>query len=227
MNYFNVLMQLLRDRDNFLAEISNDKGLDKKSLSLLICSCLFFAIYGAIIGSFAPNWLQIISSAIKLPALYLLTTIICLPTLYFFDVISGSKRSFGQYLAVLLSSMAIISVMLFAFAPVTLFFRLSILDYSFFNLLNIIIFTITGIVGISFFYKSMLLFGIQDSELPKQRVNIVKIWLFLYAFVGSQLAWTLRPFFGNPNQTFAIFRDIESNFYIQVIKLIGNVLGLN
>jgi hypothetical protein len=72
----------------------------------------------------------------------------------------------------------------------------------------------------------MLLFGIQDSELPKQRVNIVKIWLFLYAFVGSQLAWTLRPFFGNPNQPFAIFRDIESNFYIQVIKLIGNVFGL-
>lgn len=226
MNYFTRLMELLRDRSQFLEEINNRKQLDKKILSLLICSSIFFAVYGAIIGSY-NGWMQILSSAIKLPALYLLTAIICLPTLYFFDVISGSKRTFGQYLALLLASMAIISVLLFAFAPVTIFFRLSIDDYDFFRLLNIIIFAITGIAGVNFFYQSMISTGDKDSDSSKKGSSIVKPWLVLYGFVGSQLGWTLRPFFSSPGEPFGLFREIESNFYVEVLKIISKVLGFN
>lgn len=66
---FTILMQLLRDRDSFLEEINRGKGLDRKILSLLFCSSLFFALYGAIIGSI-HGWLQMLSSAFKLPALF-------------------------------------------------------------------------------------------------------------------------------------------------------------
>ena len=61
---FNVLMQLLRDRSNFLSEIENHKYIDKKIISLLVSSSLFLALYGAIIGS-THGGLQIISSAFK------------------------------------------------------------------------------------------------------------------------------------------------------------------
>ncbi|MEN9566895.1 MAG: hypothetical protein RLZZ69_2091, partial [Cyanobacteriota bacterium] len=152
---FEVLMQLLRDRPIFLTEIQQQKNLDKKIVSLLFCSSLFLALYGAIIGS-TNGILQMLSSAFKLPALYLLTLFICLPTLYFLDIVFGSKRTFGQYVALLMASMAMISVMLFGFAPVSLFFRLSILDYRFFLLLNILILAITGVIGIKFFYRSMI-----------------------------------------------------------------------
>jgi hypothetical protein len=223
---FTVLMQLLRDRTSFLNEIEQRKNIDKKIVSLLVSSSIFIALYGAIIGS-THGWLQILSSAFKLPALYLLTLLICLPTLYFLDIIFGSKRTFGQYLALLLASMAMISVMLFGFAPVTLFFRLSINDYNFFLLLNIVVLTLTGIIGIRFFYRSMLSLIEQESESSPNRHKLIKAWLFLYGFVGSQLGWTLRPFFGTPERPFALFREIESNFYIEVVKIVGNVLGLN
>lgn len=226
MNYFAVLMNFLRERQQFINEIDEGIKVDQKNLSLLISSSVFFAIYGAIIGSFG-GWLQMFVSAIKLPALYLLTMIICLPTLYFFDVIAGSKRTFGQYLALLLSSMAIISVLLFGFAPITLFFRLSINDYHFFILLNVVILAITGLIGINFFYKTMTMKLIKEQLLDnKQRFLVIKSWLCLYGFVGSQLGWTLRPFFGHSNQTFALFRPIESNFYIEVLKIIGSLLGI-
>ena len=223
---FDVLMQLLRDRGNFLTEIENNKYIDKKIVSLLICSSLFLALYGAILGS-THGGLQIISSAFKLPALYLLTLLICLPTLYFMDVVLGSKQTFSQYVALLLASVAMMSVMLFGFAPVTLFFRLSIDDYWFFLLLNIIVLGFTGIVGIGFFYKSMmsLIEKEQLGKASKNRYKLITCWLFLYGFVGSQLGWTLRPFVGSPNQPFALFREIESNFYIQAIKIVGKVLG--
>ena len=225
---FTILMQLLRDRDSFLEEINRGKGLDRKILSLLFCSSLFFALYGAIIGSI-HGWLQMLSSAFKLPALYLITLLICLPTLYFLDIIFGSKKTFGQYVTLLLASMSLISIMLFGLAPVSLFFRLSIDGYSFFKLLNIIIFIVTGVIGIRFFYQAMLSIIPDEtvSESLKSRKRLIQCWLLLYGFVGSQLGWTLRPFFGTPNQPFALYREIESNFYIQVLKIIGNVLGLN
>jgi hypothetical protein len=223
---FTVLMQLLRDRTSFLNEIEQRKNIDKKIVSLLVSSSIFIALYGAIIGS-THGWLQILSSAFKLPALYLLTLLICLPTLYFLDIIFGSKRTFGQYLALLLASMAMISVMLFGFAPVTLFFRLSINDYFFFLLLNLVVLTLTGVIGVRFFYRSMLSLIEQESESSPNRHKLIKAWLFLYGFVGSQLGWTLRPFFGVPDQPFALFREIESNFYVEVSKVIGNVLGWN
>jgi hypothetical protein len=223
---FDVLMQLLRDRSLFLSEIEEGKQLDKKIISLLLYSSAFFALYGAIIGS-THGWLQMLSSGFKLPALYLLTLLICLPTLYFLDIILGSKRTFTQYVTLLLASMSMISVMLFGFAPVTLFFRLSMNDYSFFLLLNIVIFAITGIIGIKFFDRAMVSLIERESESSLNRQKLIKFWLILYGFVGSQLGWTLRPFFGAPERPFALFREIESNFYVEVLKVIGNVLGLN
>ena len=223
---FTILMQLLRDRSLFLSEIAQRKHIDKKIISLLLCSSLFFALYGLIIGSI-HGWLQMLSSAFKLPALYLLTLLICLPTLYFLDIIFGSKRTFGQYVALLLASMSMISVMLFGFAPVTLFFRLSMNDYHFFLLLNIAVFGLTGVIGIKFFHKAMVALIDPESESLQNRHKLIRAWLILYGFVGSQLGWTLRPFFGTPDRPFALFREIESNFYIEVVKIIGNVLGLN
>ncbi|MGL5943507.1 MAG: actin-binding WH2 domain-containing protein [Waterburya sp.] len=240
---FDILMQLLRDRSSFFTEIEQQKSLDKKIISLLFCSSLFLALYGAIIGS-TNGILQMVSSAFKLPALYLLTLLICLPTLYFLDIIFGSKRVFTQYLALLMASMAMISVMLFGFAPVTLFFRLSINDYRFFLLLNLVVLSLTGLIGIKFFYRSMIyLIEKEESEhkanliadidkpievkLLHNRHKLIKAWLFLYGFVGSQLGWTLRPFFGFPDIPFSLFREIESNFYVEVVKIIGTFLGLN
>lgn len=224
MDHFAILMQFLRDRQKFIEDISKGVRIESKIVGLLISSSVFFAIYGAIIGSF-NGWLQMFSSAVKLPALYLLTLIICLPVLYLSDVMSGSYRSFKQYLALLLASMSVIGTMLFGFSPIVLFFRLSIDDYHFFKFLNVAIFAITGIVGVTGFAQSMLFIANQDSPKPKQKSGMVRAWLVLYAFVGSQLGWTLRPFFGDPEQPFQLFRDLESNFYLHILQTIAKFIS--
>jgi len=275
MNHFAVMLTLLRDRPTFLDEIRRNIKIERKSVSLLVSSCLFFAIYGAIIGS-SSSWLQAISSAIKLPALYLITLVICLPTLFFFDILFSSKLGFSQYFVLLLTTMSTISVLLFSFAPITLFFLISIHDYGFFLLLNVAIFALTGFVGTRLFYNGMQQISnysqpliaselspyeqIQDEEprrLPDReqtskrlvmatdastvdqttlakkddlyatRVRLLKFWLVLYALVGSQLGWTLRPFFGAPEETFQLFRAIEGNFYSTVWRTFLSLLGFN
>lgn len=223
MNHFSTLISLLRDRAIFLEEVRDGKKVESKILSLIIASSLFFAIYGAIIGA-SNSWQQMLVSTVKLPALYLLTLLICLPTLYFFDILFGSKADFKQYTVLSLITVSIISVLLFSFAPVTLFFLISIRDYHFFLLLNVVIFTLTGFVGVKLFYNSVKTVMAFNEKTPKIRNQLLLFWLVLYGLVGSQLGWTLRPFFGAPGEPFQLFRNIEGNFYAQVIRSIITLL---
>lgn len=224
IKYFSVLIGLLRDREGFLEEIRQGARLPNKIISLLVCSSLFIAIYGGIIGAF-HSWMQALSSAIKLPALYLITLLICLPTLYFANVIFGSKRTFGQHFALVLTAVSVTAVLLFSFAPITLFFLITTNNYQFLILLNVLIFAMTGFIGVSSLYQAMNLVLEQEDESSKTRKKILQSWLFLYAFVGSQLGWTLRPFFGTPDSPFQLFREREGNFYLSVIQAISYLLG--
>ena len=136
--------------------------------------------------------MQALSSAVKLPALYLITLLICLPTLYFANIIFGSKRTFGQHFALVLTAIAVTSVLLFSFAPISLFFMISTNNYQFIILLNVIIFSATGFIGIATLYKAANVVFEQEGEGKAIRTKLIRSWLFLYAFVGSQLGWTLR-----------------------------------
>ncbi|MBW4685988.1 actin-binding WH2 domain-containing protein [Nostoc sp. B(2019)] len=224
IKYFAVLIELLRDRNGFLEEVRQGTRLPNKIISLLVCSSIFLAIYGGIIGAY-HSWMQALSSAIKLPALYLITLLICIPTLYFANIIFGSKRTFGQHLALVLTAVSVTSVLLFSFAPITLFFLITTNNYQFLILLNVFLFAITGFIGISSLYHATSLVLEQENEGSNTRQKILQFWLFLYAFVGSQLGWTLRPFFGTPDSVFQLFREREGNFYLSVIQAISYLLG--
>jgi uncharacterized membrane protein len=222
---FGILLSLLRDRQGFLEEISQGVRLQSKISALFVSSSICFAIYGAIIGA-SHSWAQALSGAIKLPVFYLLTLIICFPTLFFFNVLFGSRSSFQQHFVVLLTAIAVMSVLLFSLAPVTLFFMITAPNsYQFFKLLNVLIFGITGIFGVKFLYEGMQLLSHQDEVGKKTRTSILRSWLFLYAFVGVQLGWFLRPFFGSPGSKFELFRTVGGNFYLDIVAAISQILG--
>ncbi len=213
MGEFNVFLALLKDRKSFIDDIDHHVQLQTKISALLIWSFCCFALYGAIIGAFhSPQ--QAIASAIKLPALYLLTLVVCLPALYIFNALFGSTKTIAQHFTYILSAAAVIALLLCGFAPVTLFFLMTInsQDHAFFLLLNVVIFALTGIFGVSFLYQAMR--PTANAELDAHvhlRSNILRFWLMLYGLVGSQLGWTLRPFFGSAGP-FEVFRPREGNF---------------
>jgi hypothetical protein len=127
----------------------------------------------------------------------------------------------------LLTAASVISVLLFSFAPITLFFLLSTFNYQFFKLLNVAIFSITGFIGVKFLYQGMRLLSEEDKEGLETRMSVLRFWLILYAFVGTQLAWTLRPFFGTPEAPFELFRQMQGNFYLDIVKAFGEIFGFH
>ena len=56
-------------------------------------------------------------------------------------------------------------------------------------------------------------------------MTLLYIWIRLFGFVGTQLAWTLRPFFGSPDEQFEVFRNIEGTFYADIFRTIGHLFG--
>jgi hypothetical protein len=54
---------------------------------------------------------------------------------------------------------------------------------------------------------------------------LLYVWILLFGFVGTQLAWTLRPFFGSPRMPFELFRDLEGTFYADILRTLGSLLS--
>lgn len=144
-----IVERILRDRVTFFAEIREEIELREKIAAMLLSSFVFLALYGGVMGA-SNSMPQVISSAIKLPILFLITLIICAPSLYFFNILFGSKQSILQNIALILTAMTVTSVLLVSLAPVTLFFLTTTSGYAFFKLLNVLIFAISGFMGLVF-----------------------------------------------------------------------------
>jgi hypothetical protein len=54
-------------------------------------------------------------------------------------------------------------------------------------------------------------------------MTLLYIWILLFGFVGTQLAWTLRPFFGSPGMKFGLYRDIDGNFYAEIFRTVAHL----
>ena len=219
-----VIETILRNRYHFFIEIRDGIGLREKMRAMLISSVIFFALYGAVLGSTHSLW-QALSSAVKLPVLFIATLVVCSPTLYFCNVLFGSNQSLTQNVALILTAITVTSVLLLSFTPVVVFFLLTTGGYQFFKLLNVGVFALSGILGVSFLSQGMRLLAAEAPEGEGARRRLMRVWILIYAFVGSQMAWTLRPFVGAPTMGFELFRQLGGNFYTNIFASLGEILG--
>ena len=202
------------------------RGLElwKMSLIFLGISLGLAAIYGAVMG--ATNLLQwsamatdgkllmIVSSAIKVPALFLLSLVIVVAPIYVLNAFVGPRLSFPQVSTVALASTAVMSIILASTATVAVFFAITLRSYHFIKSLHVLFFVYAGLVGVRFFQKSI--HTVTPVMFRHRLGGLFTLALVLYAFVGMQLAWVLRPFVGDPDMEYQVFRPRSGSFYTSV-----------
>lgn len=223
-----LVERLLRQPESVWRQIAAERDLGRLNRQLVLTSWVPLSIYGVVLGA-SNGLLQALASAVKLPVLFLLTLAICLPALYLFNLVFGSRLSASQTLAIVSSAIATTSVLTLGFAPIAVFFLLSAPGYGFFKLLNVAVLGLTGLAGLKVLLSGMQ--GVQRSSISSSMASpeapgpllvgnrlLLRGWLVLYAFVGTQLAWTLRPFFGAPELPFELFRKLEGNFYVNIFQ---------
>lgn len=219
---------LLRDRSQFFDEVQQSRGLPEKMRAMLISSFVALALYGTLLGSTHSLW-QSASSALKLPLLFLATLLICAPVLYILNILFGANQRLSQSIVLVLSSISVTAILLLSFAPVTLFFILTVPNsYQFFKLINVLFFTISGVIGVSCLHQGLKIVWAGKNESdgsPKANGLMFWLWMMIYSFVGSQVAWTIRPFVGYPGVPFELFRQFGGNFYTNILSSLGEILG--
>ena len=213
---------IMRDRASFFDEVRTRHDLTPKLRSMVVSSIIYLALYGIVMGV-SNSWQQALLSAIKLPVLFLVTLLICLPTLYFFNLLYGSQLTFAQTAALMMAAVTVTAALSLAFASITLFFWLTVPDYEFFVLLNVGVLAITAWWGLSLLRQGMR--HVQQGA-PARAGRILAVWIAIYGFVGTQMGWALRPFFGAPGAPFEIIRRMQGTFYTGVFYLIRRFLGI-
>jgi hypothetical protein len=235
----------------------HDGELRVPILGLAVVIDVLGLIYGACMGVFSLTKsgshasMQIPASMLKVPALFLLTLIITFPSLYVFNALMGSRLRFLATLRLLIASMAVMLAILSSIGPIVAFFSISTTSYSFMVLLNVAVFGVAGILGLSFLLQTLHRISIAQDDLPppipgdnmvtevtvppsavtrfdgreiRPPVRAVfRIWLVVFALVGSQMGWVLRPFIGAPGTPFSWFRPVHSNFFEAIGQQILNL----
>jgi hypothetical protein len=180
-------------------------------------------VYGAAMGSFSVDsvgrTLQIVYAGVKVPLLLSVTFLLGLPGFFVLYTLMGLRRDFAEAVRALLATQAGLAVVLASFAPLTLLWYGSSADYSTAVAVNAVLF---GIASLS---AQVLLRAYYRPLIQRNRKHRILLWawLMLYAFVGIQMAWLLRPFIGNPDAPVQFFRDnafTDGNAYEVVARLL-------
>jgi hypothetical protein len=215
-----VVEEFLKRREDFYKNLIEGRRLKAYFVNSNLVILIFSAVYGGTMGFYAGG-LQIIYDAIKIPLLLLISVYITIPSYYVLSSLLGGRVAFRQMVVLLLSGPTIMSVVLLALVPVNLFFifttaNATYTSYAFLVLLNIAIFVLAGLSAVVYVSRGfMKVFSGPD-------------WIFafivgsmIFMFVGTQLAWVLRPYFHYYPE---FIRPLEKNFYVALIELILGIL---
>jgi hypothetical protein len=186
---------------------------------------------------------QLVASIVKVPALFVLTLVVTLPSLYVFNAIVGARLTLPSLARLLTACVAVITAVSASLGPIVAFFSVSTTSYAFMVLLNVAAFAIAGGMGLIFLLQTLQrlslvhalpqtteqeeLVGVEkhdeappgalepldDAGLDRRVKRVFRLWMVLFGLVGAQMGWVLRPFIGNPSQPFAWLRPRESNFF--------------
>jgi len=208
----------------------------------------FFMGWFALLRGAPSASTQMIASMIKLPALFLLTLVVTLPSLYVFSALLGCRLSFRATLRLLVGAVVVNLAIAASFGPILGFFTLSTTSYSFMILLNVVLLAIGGLVGLGFLMQILRRLASWPPWVPTgpaavdaangyvaaptphpsdtlgQARSIFRVWLVIYSLVGMQMGWLLRPFVGSPDLPFAWFRVREGNFFLAVVAHLKTLL---
>ena len=222
-NIFAQAFEVFQDRELYLEKIGKNaypSSIIGGQVTLIV---LFTCCYGVIMGSYNGVY-QALLSGIKIWGLFMLTVIICFPSFYIVQIVLGSKIRMKQLLIMLLSGMVMVSTLIIAFAPIVLLFQLSGSSYNFIQLLHVAIFAFSGVFGMRVVLESLTHACENQQVYPKIGLTVFKVWVIIFAFVGLQLSWNLRPFIGTKEMPFQLFRtESQGNVYATIFKSLGSL----
>jgi hypothetical protein len=128
-------------------------------MSLLIVAMALS--YGFCMGMFPgcsmndPSPMRWLACTVKIPALFLLTLCVTFPSLYVVNALVGSRLQLPDVLQLLVAALAVNLAVLASAGPIVAFFSFSTTSSPFMVLLNVLVFAISGMLGMAFLLQTL------------------------------------------------------------------------
>jgi hypothetical protein len=163
----------------------------------LLCSL----IYGAVVGSFSMGpqlWIAPVKIAVGL----LLSAVVCLPSLYIFACLGGSRARLLEIIGLVAGMLMLMTVLLIGFAPVAWLFSQSTESATWMGTLHLGFCFVATCFGLRFLYH-----GFSHSQ--ARSAAGLNTWIIIFLLVALQMTTALRPLLGRAET----FLPTEKRFF--------------
>jgi hypothetical protein len=204
--------RLLRDPASVLERIRRGDGLAELARTLILTVLVACGAFGAAVGAYRGG-VQVLYAAVKLPLVALLCAALAAPALTALNAALGRRAHLVGDLALLLAALAMGSLALAAEAPLLLLAATLHFGYHATVLLVFGCCAVAGAAALALFAR-----GLAAAE-PGRRVPVIFGVLAVLLMVGSQLAWTFRPYVVRPRTAAPPFmRPLEGSLIESVLQ---------
>jgi len=167
-------------------------------LAALLCSLL----YGFVVGTFSMGE-QLWAAPVKIAAGLLISALICLPSLYIFSCLSGSRARLAELCGLLTGLLLLMTLLLVGFAPVAWLFSQSTASVAWMGALHLLFWFVATCFGLRFLHT-----GFSHSE--ARSMAGLSTWIIIFVLVMMQMTAALRPLVGNADT----FLPTEKKFFL-------------
>ena len=160
-------------------------------------------IYGIVVGTFSGGS-QLWAAPLKIAVGLLISALICLPSLYIFSCLGGSKARLVEVFGLLAGSLALMTVLLIGFAPVAWVFSQSTASLPAMGALHFFFWFVATYFGLRFLSAGFA----QQQIKSKTGLNV---WILIFLLVAVQMTTALRPLLGKGDTLL----PSEKKFFLQ------------
>ena len=170
--------------------------------ALAVITVLCALIYGFVVGTFSGGT-QLWAAPVKIAGGLLIAGLICLPSLYIFACLGGSRARLVEVAGSVAGLLALMTVLLIGFAPVAWIFSQSTESIVAMGALHLAFWFVSTYFGLKFLNRA---FDTLDGRVS----GGLKVWIVIFLLVIVQMTTALRPIIG----TAPTFLPTEKKFFL-------------
>jgi len=199
---FAAIEALLRQPLRLLYQL-RQPGAGRLIVQMLVIAFGCSAVYGVVAGTFSGG-MQLWAAPVKIAGGLMVSAAICLPSLYIFTCLSGSKARLSEVCGLLAGLLLLMTILLVGFAPVAWIFSQSTESVAWMGTLHLIFWGVATLFAMRF-----LKHGFSHTEAKSQAG--VNVWIIIFLLVALQMTTALRPIIGKSDTFF----PAEKKFFIE------------
>ncbi len=207
-NLTNLISFLLKKPLAIIHDIETQRKPGRIIFSLIMVSAACLLVFGFVVGTFSSDKIddtQLWAAPLKIFGGMILSSLLCLPSLYIFSCLAGVQARFQTIAGLLCSLVALCGLLLIGLTPVVWLFSASSNSASFLGGLLIMLWTVCVGFGCALVMRAGRVLGMKN-------LSHIIIWCVVFLVVTLQMTTTLRPIVGKDER---LLNFGEKKFFLQ------------